>query len=158
MLSQTRQHTQRHQQRDDPGGGADPVPVLLRGGHASSFANSYDSQNASDVFSSHSAWDSTSQSKHGPLIVRGSFAMSVLASKRQPAWGHSQRGGELLDGRKRGLRLPMLPLAYVFARVLRSQPVAHLLLRHARSLPGRPESLTYYHTSTLSIVVTVCLT
>jgi hypothetical protein len=32
------------------------------------------------------------------LIVRGSFAMIHLASKRQPARRYTERGGELFDG------------------------------------------------------------
>ena len=84
--------------------------------------------------------------------------MSFTASKRQPARRYTERGGELFDGRKRGLCLPMLPLAHGLARVLRVKRRTDRALGHARGLAGRPESLTYYHTSTLSIVVTVCLT
>ena len=53
----------------------------------------------------------SSQSKHGPLIVRGSLAMCLLASKSQPARRHTERGGDLCDGRKRGLASTLFPLA-----------------------------------------------
>ena len=83
----------------------------------------------------------SSQSKHGPLIVRGSFAMIHLAPKRQPARCHSERCGDLFNRGQRRLCLPMLPLAHVFARVRWVKCRPDRALRHVRGLAGCAEAV-----------------
>lgn len=81
----------------------------------------------------------SSQSKHGPLIVRGSLAM--FDPPREPARLDVQYLGQLRDSLKTRLAAPLFPLAHVATCLWRVKRCSDCGLRHLPILAGSAESV-----------------